>query len=95
MSDDVSKTMDDLVEYLLCEIEKRGLPNDEFRMQKLIFKIKMELGKDHELYPKLPFYWYLKGPYSPVVTKSYEAKLPQSLSESQIQKDYPEIIDIS
>ncbi len=65
-------------------------------MQKLIFKIKMELGKEHDLYPKLPFYWYLKGPYSEVVTESYEKKFPQINSfKGGIEKDYPEIIEIS
>jgi hypothetical protein len=38
MDEKVSKTMDELMEYLLFEIKSRGLPTDEFRMQKLIFK---------------------------------------------------------
>ena len=96
MCEDVSQTMDSLVEYLLFELKKRNMPTDEFRMEKLIFKIKMELGKDHELYPKLPFYWYLKGPYSEVVTESYEKKFHQMNSfKGGIEKDYPEICEIS
>lgn len=96
MYEKVSKTMDELMEYLLFEVKSRGLPTDEFRMQKLIFKIKMELGEDHELYPLLPFYWYVKGPYSEVATVSYEKKLPQiNTFKREILKDYPEIEDIS
>ena len=96
MYEKVSKTMDELMEYLLFEVKSRGLPTDEFRMQKLIFKIKMELGENHELYPLLPFYWYIKGPYSEVATSSYEKKLPQiNASKRTILKDFPEIKDIS
>ena len=96
MYEKVSKTMDELMEYLLFEVKSRSLPTDEFRMQKLIFKIKMELGEDHELYPLLPFYWYVKGPYSEVATVSYEKKLPQiNTFKRAILKDYPEIEDIS
>ena len=88
--------MDSLIKYLLFELRKRNLPTDEFRMQKLIFKIKMKLGKTHELYPKLPFYWYLKGPYSEVVTESYKKKFNQTnLSQSELLTDFPEINEIS
>lgn len=52
------------------------MPVDEFRMQKLIYKIKMELGKDHELYSRLPFYWYLRGPYSEVATQTFNDLVP-------------------
>lgn len=66
MQEDIQNFMDNLVRYLLFELKKRNMPVTEFNMQKLIYKIKMELGKEHELYPKLPYYWYLKGPYSEV-----------------------------
>lgn len=96
MHENVSKTMDDMMECLLFEVKSRDLPIDEFRMQKLIFKIKMELGKSHDLYPLLPFYWYIKGPYSEVATVSYKKKLPQiNTAKKDILKDYPEIEDIS
>ena len=68
---DVNDTVNDLMGFLLYELKSRNMPVSEFNMQKLIFKIKMDLGKDHELYPKLPFYWYLKGPYSDVVSQSF------------------------
>jgi hypothetical protein len=42
-----------------------------FRIQKTIFKIKMELGLDHPLFDYLPFYWYEHGPFSNVVSKQF------------------------
>lgn len=96
MYKNLSKTMDELMEYLLFETKNRNLPISEFKMQKLIFKIKMKLGKDHKLYPQLPFYWYLKGPYSKVVTNSYEKIFPQiNKSKPKILNKYQEIEDIN
>jgi hypothetical protein len=96
MYKNVSKTMDELMEFLLFEVKSRSLPTDEFRMQKLIFKIKMELKENHELYPQLPFYWYIKGPYSEVAAASYEEKLPQiNIPKRTILKEFPEIKDIT
>lgn len=69
----VNDTVTDLIGYLLYELKSRNMPVSEFNMQKLVFQIKMDLGKDHELYPKLPFYWYLKGPYSDVVSQSFNS----------------------
>ena len=40
-----------------------------FRIQKTIFKIKMELGSNHPLFDCLPFYWYEQEPFSNVVSK--------------------------
>lgn len=90
----IPKTMDNLMEYVLVEVNNRNLPISEFKIQKLIFKIKMELGESHELYCQLPFYWYLKGPYSEVVTASFKRKLPEikNLTPKII---YPEIEDIT
>lgn len=70
---DVKTTVDDLMGFLLYELKSRNMPVSEFNMQKLIFKIKMDLSENHELYPKLPFYWYLKGPYSDVVSQSFNS----------------------
>lgn len=74
---DVYDTVTDLMGYLLYELKSRDMPVSEFNMQKLIFKIKMDLGKNHELYSKLPFYWYLKGPYSDVVSQSFNSFIGQ------------------
>lgn len=109
MPNNVSVVMDDLMEYLFCELKSRNMPITEFRMQKLIFKIKMELGEKHELFPKLPFYWYLKGPYSDVVSRSFSDLTLNCISikdsflfkddlfgiNSFIISDFPEIEEIS
>ena len=58
--DVTSKTMDDLVKFLFFELKENNEPISETQMQKLIFKIKMELGKDHELYEELPEFCLLK-----------------------------------
>ena len=90
--------MDNLVKYLLFELKKRNMPVTEFNMQKLIYKIKMELGKEHELYPKLPYYWYLKGPYSEVVSRSFNNSKIFNVDNLDINSDilrFPEIGRIS
>ena len=70
--DVTSKTMDDLVKFLFYELKERNEPISETQMQKLIFKIKMELGENHELYGQLPYYWYIHGPFSEVVRDSFK-----------------------
>lgn len=111
LENEVENTMKDLMEYLLFELKHRNMPVDEFRMQKLIFKIKMELGKKHELYPQLPFYWYLKGPYCDVVSQifddfsplcnrfgdslMYKKDILNNSSCGNIISEFPEIEDIS
>ena len=69
--DSTSKTMDDLVKFLFFELKENNKPISETQMQKLIFKIKMELGENHELYEELPYYWYIHGPFSEVVRDSF------------------------
>lgn len=89
MSKNISNVMLNLMGYLLYQLRLRDMPVDEFHMQKLIYKIKMGLGEGHELYPKLPFYWYLKGPYSDVVTESFNRFIPKCnvIGDSLLYKD--------
>lgn len=89
MDSDIKNTVTDLMGYLLCELKSRNMPVSHFNMQKLIYKIKMELGEDHELYSKLPYYWYLKGPYSDVVCEVFDDFSHQcvSIGESLLLKD--------
>lgn len=63
--------VDDLIKFLLCELRQRKMPISHFRIQKTIFKIKMELGKNHPLYENLPFYWYNHGPFSNIVGNEF------------------------
>ena len=66
-----SAEIDELMKYLLSELKIRKMPITKFRMLKLIFKIKKELGEDCDLYSKLPYYWYFFGPYSTEVVDSF------------------------
>ena len=65
-----SQNIDELIKYLLFELKIRNMSVTKFRMLKLIFKIKKELGEDCELYSQLPYYWYYFGPYSGEVVDS-------------------------
>ena len=69
--------MDDLVEYLLFRLKENNIPISKYKMQKFIFKIKMDLGKNHELYDDLPYYWYFHGPFSEVLNDSWNYILPK------------------
>ena len=66
-----SEIIDNLMKFLFFKLYEKEMTITEFRMQKLIFKIKMELGKNHMLFDKLPYYWYFHGPFSEVVRDSF------------------------
>ncbi len=63
--------VNDLLKFVLCELKEKNMSISHFRIQKAIFKIKMELGQDHPLFDYLPFYWYEHGPFSNVVSKQF------------------------
>ena len=73
----VENPMDDLVEYLLFRLKEKNMPISKYKMQKFIFKIKMDLGKNHELYDDLPYYWYFNGPFSEILNDSWNYILPK------------------
>ena len=104
MLDSPHKTTGELIKELLVELREKGIAIDEFRLQKLIYKIKMSLGKDHELYDELPFYWYRDGPYSEVVADEFKHEQPNLITEngfsilkdnciaqSQLLQEFPQI----
>ena len=64
--------VNDLLKFVLCELKEKNMSISHFRIQKSIFKIKMELGQDHPLFDYLPFYWYEHGPFSNVVSKQFK-----------------------
>lgn len=66
-----SANIDSLMKYLLYELKVRNMDISKPLMIKLIFKIKKELGKDYELYPQLPYYWYFYGPFSQPIADSF------------------------
>ena len=61
----------ELLKFVLCELKERNMSISHFRVQKAIFKIKMELGENHPLFDYLPFYWYEHGPFSSVVSRQF------------------------
>lgn len=106
-----SENIDELMKYLLYELKIRNMPITKFRMLKLIFKIKKELGEDCELYSELPYYWYYYGPYSGEVVDSLNFIKPKceqrgnsiilknlyldEFSNNNIISNYPEIEPIT
>ena len=66
-----SSNIDKLMKYLLFELKVRNMDISKTLMIKLIFKIKKELGNEHELYSQLPYYWYFYGPYSQPISDSF------------------------
>ncbi len=69
---DADAIINQLLKFLLCELKEKNMPITHFRIQKAIFKIKMELGQNHPLYDHLPFYWFEDGPFSTVVSKEFK-----------------------
>ena len=63
--------VNELLKFVLCDLKERNMSIYHFRVQNVIFKIKMELGQDHPLFNYLPFYWYEHGPFSSVVSKQF------------------------
>ena len=61
--------VNDLLKFVLCELKKKNMSISHLKIQKVIFKIKMELGSNHPLFEYLPFYWCEHGPFSNVVSK--------------------------
>lgn len=68
-----TETIDNLVKFVLFKLKEKNIPVSHFLMQKTIFMLKMRLGSDHELYNKIPYYWYIHGPYSSVVAESFKS----------------------
>ena len=63
--------VNDLLKFVLCELRKNNMSVSHFQIQKIIFKIKMELGSNNSLFDNLPFYWFEEGPISEVVSKQF------------------------
>ena len=65
----------------------------------------MDLGINHPLYDKLPYYWYYYGPYCELITESFNDFTPSSKNlfslnnvklgtEYEIIDEFPELIDL-
>lgn len=97
-----SKIIDSLMKFLFLKLKENEMTISERRMQKFIFKVKMELGNNHELYDKLPYYWYFHGPFSELVRDSFNEITSAYCSTHNhisyilngIYEDFNEILDI-
>ena len=98
--------VNDLLKFVLSKFKEKNMPISDFGIQNSIFKIKMELGKNHPLYDYLPFYWYEQGPFSDVVSKqfkqlkssnsySFDDESFNKFSQNQLIGQYPQIHNIS
>ena len=106
-----SENIDELMKYLLYELKIRNMSITKFRMLKLIYKIKKELGEGCELYSELPYYWYYFGPYSGEVADSLNFIKPKcdqrgnsiilkdtylkEFENNELISNYPEITTIT
>ena len=106
-----SENIDELMKYLLYELKIRNMSITKFRMLKLIYKIKKELGEECELYSELPYYWYYFGPYSGEVVDSLNFIKPKcdqrgnsiilkdtylkEFENNELISNYPEITTIT
>ena len=72
MFSNINKINNDVVLFVLRLFRENNMPINEFVLQKVIFSIKMDLGKNHPIYNHLPYYWYYYGPFSETIRKSFE-----------------------
>ena len=103
--------LDELLLFLFFKLRKNyniSLGKNDFKTQKLVFQIKMDLGQEHPFFDSLPFYWYIHGPFSQEVRGSFEIvkkylnghnKLKKEIYEEWENKEwnivskYPELED--
>ena len=64
MISNIIKTNNELTKNVICLFKENSMPINELVLQKVIYKVKMDLGEDHPLYDDLPYYWYCYGPFS-------------------------------
>ncbi|MBR0270612.1 MAG: hypothetical protein IJQ68_01250 [Methanobrevibacter sp.] len=58
------QTVTQLTQYIASLFKE-----NDITVQKIIYQIKMDLGTNHPLYDKLPYYWYYCGPYCELITE--------------------------
>ena len=56
---------------MISSFKENNMPFNELILQKVAYKIKMDLGSDHPLYDDLPYYWYCCGPFSETLRESF------------------------
>ena len=71
MISNISEISNDLVMYALNLFKQNNIPINELILQKVIYKIKMNLDESHPLYEKIPYYWYYYGSFSETIMESF------------------------
>ena len=51
------ETVTQLTNYVVDSFNQRDMLIDKVAVQKVIYQVKMDLGEDHPLYDKIPYYW--------------------------------------
>ena len=89
------ETVTQLTNYVVDSFNQRNMLINKIAVQKVIYQIKMDLGENHPLYDKIPYYWYYHGPYCELVADSLdEVNLINGLSkEYPVLVEFPEIMD--
>ena len=71
MISNIKPINNEITQNVMDLLKQNSLPTDEYIVQKIIYKTKMNLGNTHPLYEKLPYYWYYYGPFSETIRNSY------------------------
>ena len=67
----ITKTNNELTRHVIRQFHSNNMPINELVLQKVMYKIKMDLGENHPLWNSLPYYWYCYGPFSETVRQSF------------------------
>ena len=60
----------EITKYVISQLKEHDLAFNEIILQHLIFHVKMNLGKNHPLYDKIPYYW-CDGPFNELIRDSF------------------------
>ena len=91
MISNIKPINNEITQNVMDLLKQNSLPTDEYIVQKIIYKTKMNLGNTHPLYEKLPYYWYYYGPFSETIRNSYnDIKNKKAKINTNILKKYPE-----
>ena len=72
----ITEINNEIAKYIIDLFSKNNMPINELVLQKVAYKIKMNLGQDHPLYEELPYYWYCYGSFSETLRNSFNTLKP-------------------
>lgn len=65
--------LNQIILFLFYKLKEKNMGISPYGIQKTLFKLKMELGKDNLLSESIPYYWYYHGPYSETVKSTVDS----------------------